>query len=155
VAPDDYTVGDETIFYDACQNQGAEAFQLLTLGATQLQVTGSLSSAPESLSGWNLGLCDNLVAIIPNDDPSRQAAQQAFSDYRQPLSAVFYVGPYVILGRYLSDPADGQLLFRDEKSLRPLADAEISCQLPGAPLKGWRVPWLLLNARQLHGYRML
>src|SRR5438105_15540450 len=72
VAPDDYTVGGDTIFYDACQNQGAEAFQLLTLGATQLQVTGSLSSAPESLPGWNLGLCDNLVAIIPNDDPSRQ-----------------------------------------------------------------------------------
>jgi hypothetical protein len=121
----------------------------------QLQTTGSLASAPETLPRWNLGLCDNLVAIIPNDDPCREAAQPAYKDYHKPMAGVFYVGPYVVLGHYLADPSDGSLLFRDEKSLRPLTDAEISCQLPGSHLKSWRVPWLLLNARQLHGYRLL
>ena len=29
------------------------------------------------------------------------------------------------------------------------------CLLPGSKLKGWRVPWLLLHARQVHGYRRL
>jgi|SRR5579859_3175458 len=155
VAPDDYTIGSETLFYEACQNQGAEAFQLLTIASVQLQTTGSLVAGPENLPTWNLGLGDNLVAVIPNDDASRAAAQKAFSDYRQPLQAAFYAGPYVILGNYLSDPSDAGILFRDEKSLRPLANAEINCQLPGSTLKSWRVPWLLLNARQLHGYRRL
>jgi hypothetical protein len=74
------------------------------------------------------------------DDRSRQAAPQAYKDYRQPLPAVFYAGPYVVLARYLSDPSAGNILFRDEHSLRPLAGAEIDCQLPGSKLKGWRVP---------------
>jgi hypothetical protein len=109
VAPDDYTIGDDTIF-EACQGEGAEAFELLSIANVQLQTTGNLASAPETLPRWNLGLCDNLVAIIPNDDPSRQAAQQATSDYRQPLAAVFCAGPYVILGRYLADPSDDDIL---------------------------------------------
>jgi hypothetical protein len=88
------------------------------------------------------------------DDPSRQAAQQAYKDYRQPLPAVYYAGPYVVLARYLSDPSAGNILFRDEKSLRLLADAEIDCQLCSSRLKDWRVPYLLLNAGLLHGYRM-
>ncbi len=154
-APDDYMLASETIFYEACQNEGAEAFQLFTLSSVRLEPTGSLAAAPETWPAWNLGLCANLVAVIPNDDPSRAAAQAAFSDYRQPLPAAFNVGPYVISGSYLADPGDNGLLFRDEKSLRPIADAKIDCLLPGSKLKAWRVPWLLLNARQLHGYRRL
>ncbi len=77
VGPADYTIAGDTIFYEACQNEGAEAFQKLSISSAQLEPTGSLAAA------------------------------------------------------------------------------EINCQLPGSKLKGWRAPWLLLNARQLHGYRLL
>ena len=44
--------------------------------------------------------------------------------------------------------------FVNEKSLRPLVDAEITCRLPGSTLQSWRVPWLLLNGRQLHAFQL-
>ena len=154
-SPKDYKIGDQTVFFDACQNQGAEAFQLMVMGPAELEPTGSLAVGHETLPQWTLGLCDTLIAVIPNDDTSRQASQHDFKDYRQSLLAAFYVGPYLIQGQYLADPADGSVLFREEKSLRPIADAQIDGLLPGSKLKGWRVPWLLLNGRLLHGYRLL
>jgi hypothetical protein len=155
VPPANYMLGSNDLFQEASFNDGADAFQLLSLEAVQLQSTGSLTAAPESLAQWTLGLCDNLIAVIPNDDPSRAAAQQAFKDYRQPQAAVFYVGQYVIIGHYLADPSASNIWFLNEKSLRPMADAEISGQVAGSTLKSWHVPWLLLNARQLHGYRLV
>jgi len=154
-APEDYLIGSDNLFYEACQNQGAEAFQWLSLSSVRLEATGGLQAAAETLPSWNLGLCANLAAVIPNDEASRAAAQAAYSDYRQPLRAVFHVGPYLITGQYLADPGDKDILFRDEKSLRPVSEAQITSLAAGATLNGWRAPWLLLNARQLHGYQLL
>jgi len=153
--PDDYLVSGDDLFDKACNQDGAEAFQLLTLNGVQLQPASNLEAAPETLPVWNLGLCDTLVAVIPNDDLSRQAAQRAYSDYKQPVRGIFYIGAYVISGMFLADPDEGDVLFSTERSLRPMLEATVDCRLPGARLKGWRVPWLLINGRLLHGYQLL
>ncbi len=155
VQPKEYKFGDETIFVLARDDSSAGAFELLELGPAELEPTGLLALARETLPQWVLGKRDNLIAVIPNDDPSRQDAQHAFQDFRQPRLAAFYVGPYLVQGQYSAPSSEGASLFSEEKGLRPITDAQIDCLLPGSKLKGWRVPWLLLNGRQLHGYRLL
>jgi hypothetical protein len=153
--PKQYKFGDETVFGLAAENSSAGAFELLELGPAELEPTGLLVLPRATLPQWVMGKRENLIAVIPNDDPSRQAAQAAFKDYRQPALAAFYVGPYLIQGQYQAPTSEGASLFSEEKGLRPLVDAQVDCLLPGSQLKGWRVPWLLLDGRLLHGFRRL
>jgi len=155
VQPKDYAYSGTNLFAEAAVTRGVDAFQYLALENVRLQPAGGLASAPETLPQLKLGLCDNLIAIIPDDVASLATAQQAFKEYHQPQAGVFYVGPYLISGTYLGNPDALSYLFLNVKSVRPLVDAEISCRLPGSTLQNWRVPWLLLNARQLHGYQLL
>jgi hypothetical protein len=155
VQPDDYTLAGTDAFTESCDNQGVDAFRLMPMSSVQLEPTGPLTVAPATLPNWTLGLTDNLVAVIPNDDPSRQAAQHAFREYQTPRPAVFYAGPYVVAGTFLAIPSSGAVLFNKQRSLRPVVEAQVDCLLPGARLKGWRVPWLLLNGLLLHGFQVL
>ena len=154
VQPQDYAYSGTNVFAEAAVNRGAEAFQFLTLENVRLQLAGGLASAPETLPQLKLGLCDNLIVIIPDDVASLATAQQAFKEYHQPQAGLFYVGPYLIGGTYLASPSALSYPFVNEKSLRPLVDVEISCRLPGSTLQSWRVPWLLLNGRQLHAFQL-
>lgn len=157
VQPKEYLFGDDDIFVQAHTNEDEndEVMEQLQLETVELEPIGNLTLPRETLTAWTFGLSANLVAVIPNDDPCRQAAQHAFKDYHQPLPVGVYVGPYLVQGQYLSDSSGRGILFPNENSLRPVADAQIDCLLPGSKLKGWRVPWLLLHARQVHGYRRL
>jgi hypothetical protein len=154
VQPKDYAYSGTNLFAEAAVTLGVAAFKFLALENVRWQPAGGLASAPETLPQLNLGFCDNLIAIIPDDAASLAMAQQAFKEYRQPQAGVFYVGPYLIAGTYLGNPDALSYPFVNEKSVRPLVDAEISCRLPGSTLQNWRVPWLLLNGRQLHAFQL-
>jgi hypothetical protein len=124
----------------------------LLLTAVHIQPTGNLAMPVQSFSKWLWIPGSTLVAIIPNDDASRQAAQQAFKDYKSPVGAVVYVGPYRIRGSLLSDRPDRPSPSR--ASLLPLQGAEIDSQLPGGKPTGLQASWLLLNGGLSHGLGM-
>ena len=135
--------------------------QLKTWTAVQIQPTGNLTTPAQSFPEWTLGCCANVVAVIPNDDASRQDAQKAFKDWKYPVNAVVYAGPYRIHGTVLSQKADKFRLPSPPTTAAwtdwggggfPIREAEIDCQLPGSKLIGLQVPWLLLNAWVIHGF---
>jgi hypothetical protein len=97
-----------------------------------------------------LGACVNLVAIIPNDDGSRQAAQKAFQEHQHPVNVVVYAGPYRIRGTALTHTTDEIRLYGHDGGLLPFQDAKIESQLLGARLTDLKVPWLLLNGGMIH-----
>src|SRR5690348_13878772 len=115
VQPERYNLGGTDCFTEACNNSGTGIFHRFSMSDVQLEPAGPQTVAPGTLPNWNLGLCENLVAVIPNDDPSRQAAQHAFRTFQQPRSAVMYAGPYLISGTLLTNPAGGPLIFEKQR----------------------------------------
>ena len=117
---------------DTVGESGLKTFQFLHLTAVQVKPTGNLTTPVQSFSEWRLAACANVVAIIPNDDASQQAAQKAFKHCKYPVGAVVYAGPYRIRGTALSDSAGSlHAPLMTEWSLLPIQEAEIDSQLPG------------------------
>ncbi len=155
--PDEYLVGSSNIFDLACESTldagGIEAFHRLQLSQVQLQPTGLLALPARSYAFWDMPVFDQVLAIIPRDDLSLQAAQKAFKEYRYPLPVDLYAGHYRLQGKILSDstiPRRSPFLM---SQLVPLVEAEIASLLPGAQLPPLHADWLLLNGHALmHGY---
>jgi hypothetical protein len=155
--PEENMVGSANIFEMACESTldggGVEAFHRLQLSAVQLQPTGQLAAPARSYPEWGIPVFDNVLAILPKDEDSLQAAQKAFKEYRYPLQVEIFMGPYRLRGKLL---ADSTIPLRSPfvmSQIVPLVEAEIDNLLPGAQLTGLRADWLLLNGSALmHGY---
>jgi hypothetical protein len=154
---DEFKVGSADIFEMSCENVldggGIEAFHRLSLTDVTLNVTGLLSLPELRYPEWNTAVFEQVIAVIPRDPASLQAAQKAFREYRYPLPVEIYAGPYRLRGQLLSDssiPRRSPFLMNQ---VVPLVEAEIDNLLPGAKLSGLRSAWLLLNGGGvLHGF---
>jgi hypothetical protein len=153
---DEYKVGSADIFEMSCENVldggGIEAFHRLGLTEVSVKPTGLLSLPEQAYAEWGTAVFDQVIAVIPRDQASLQAAQKAFQEYRNPLQVEIYAGPYRLRGKLLSDstiPRRSPFLMNQ---IVPLAQAEIENLLPGASLPGLQAPWMLLNGGMLHGY---
>ena len=160
VRAEDYKTGGDDLFAMASlgdlSDSGIDAFQNLRMFDVRVQPTGNLVTQEQVFSEWEFPMLDLVVAIIPRDQVSLQAAQKAFKDYRHPMDVVVYVGPYLIRAKLMSDDQDKNRSPFAMTQLLPLTDAIIDCQLPGAKLQRLAVPWLLLNGGGLlHGYGFL
>ncbi len=151
VQPQEYQFDDKDLFWNAFHGTvnevGTKTFANKRLTDVQVQPTGSLAVPKQAYSQWRLTPSASLVAIIPNDDASRQAAQAACPDYKYPLRGVVYAGPYRIQCTVLLTNADHTNLYY-EWSLLPVQAAEI---LPSGQFAGLQVPWLFLNSGVVHG----
>jgi hypothetical protein len=155
--PDAFKGGSADIFEMSCENVldggGIEAFHRLSLTGVTLNATGLLSLPELRYAEWSTAIFDQVIAIIPRDPASLQAAQKAFREYRYPLPVEMYAGPYRLRGQLLSDssiPRRSPFLMNQ---VVPLVEAEIDNLLPGARLSGLRADWLLLNGGGvLHGF---
>lgn len=158
--PEENLVGSANIFEMACENTldegGIEAFQRLQLSDVQLHPTGLLVTTARLYPQWSIPAFDHVLAILPRDEASLQAAQKAFKEYRYPLPVEVFAATYRLRGRLLSDSTiPGRSPFAISQ-LIPLAEAEIESLLPGARLTGLRADWMLLNGNvMMHGYGMI
>ena len=91
---------------------------------------------------------------MASDDASLQAAGATYDSYMQAVPAVLYAGPFTIQGTLTPEDKDVNEIFLEERGFVPVINAVIDCQLPGAKLTGYRMPWMLLNGGLLHGYGM-
>jgi hypothetical protein len=145
--PDENKVGSADIFEMTCENildgGGIEAFHRLGLSDVSVQPTGVLNMTEQRYPEWGMTVFDQVVAVIPRDEASRQAAQRAYQD----------AGPYRLRGKILSDstiPRRSPFLMNQ---IVPLVEAEIDNLLPGARLSDLRADWMLLNGGgMMHGY---
>jgi len=153
---DKYKVGGYDIFTLSTQSDEDEssidAFENMRLLEARIQPTGNLTTPVQTFPGLEMVTFGLVVAVIPADDASLQAAQKAYKDYRHPLEAVFYAGPYLVRGKVLSDYADASRSPFTNTKLIPLVDAAIDCQVQGARLSGFQAPWLLLNGSIVHAF---
>jgi hypothetical protein len=155
--PDEFRVGSADIFEMSCENVldggGIEAFYRISLTEATLRPTGMLDLPELSYPEWSTAVFDQVIAVIPRDPASLQAAQKAFREYRYPLQIESYAGPYRLRGKILSDssiPRRSPFLMNQ---VVPLIEAEIDNLLPGAKLSGLGASWLLLNGGGvLHGF---
>lgn len=125
---------------------GHDAGSLAVLSA-QLQPSGNLDVPVRAPIPWVLVYGDEMVALIPRDEAGNNAAIQTNGSYfKIPIPAEVFVGHYRIRGKVMaSDPS--LRVFTINMGF-PVQDAEIDCLLPGAPLKGLKVPYLLVMSRQ-------
>ncbi len=124
----------------------------IRLLAARIQPSGNLVTPVLTFPGLELPSFNLVVAIIPADPGSLQAAQKAYKDYRHPIDAVIYAGPYLMRGKVLSDNVDGSYSPFADTQFLPVVDVDIECQAQGAKLSPVRAPWLLLNGSQVHAY---
>jgi len=154
--PENYALGGVDFFEQLANAAGDEDelqdVQALRFSEAHVQPAGNLATPDQTFADWELPLFEQVVAIVPRDEASLQAAQKAYSDYVNPINAVMYAGPYLIRANVMSDDTDRDSSPFSTAQVVPLADAVIDCQLPGAKLAGYHVPWLLLNGAKLHGW---
>ena len=154
VQQSEYSVAGKDIFVEANKDfedeGGTRGIRYRTWTEGKIQPTGNLTSPVQHFTKLTLGACDNLVAIIPNDDASRQAAKKAFGEHQHPVNVVVYAGSYHIRGTALTHKTDQIRLYGHNGGLLPFQNAEIESQLPGARLTGLNLSWLLLNGEMIH-----
>jgi hypothetical protein len=141
-------------FFSFCQtDHPADSIEILT--HVQLQPAGVLSTPSQILPNWRPSYGKMIVAIIPRDNASIEAAKKAYEDYITFVRAELYAGSYLIRGDLMSNLDDKEIDFDEQSGFLPVINAEIDHLLPGAKLHSYRVPWLLLNGDLLHGYSLL
>ena len=108
--PEYYALGGVDFFEQLANGAGDENeladVQALRFSEAHLQPAGNLATPDRTFADWELPLFEQVVAIVPRDEASLQAAQKAYSDYENPLNAVLYAGPYLIRANILSDDED-------------------------------------------------
>jgi len=129
-----------------------EAFEGMRLMEARIQPTGNLTTQVQNFPGLELPTFDQVVAIIPADQASLRSAQKAYKNYRYPLDAVIYAGHYLLRAKLLSDHVDASCSPFANTWLVPLMNVMVDCQVQGARLISFQVPWLLLNASLVHAF---
>lgn len=158
-AVDEYRVGTMDIFDLASDGTldegGIEAFSHLRLTDVRLLPTGSRDFSEQTYDEWGIYRFNEVVAVIPRNALSLSAAQKAFKEYRYPLDAELYAGPYMLKGKILSDSTIPRRSPFLNSPLVPMQDVEIVSLLPGAKVASLQAAWLILNGGGLlHGYGM-
>ena len=116
-----------------------------------VQPTGVLSIPPFTCQEWHGAFLSSIIALIPRDDASLEAARSAFEDYEYPFHAEFFAGQYLVRGALMSD-------IEEEPNFNLFAvvkDAEIESLLPGAKMGRLSFPLLILNGMHIHGYYLV
>jgi hypothetical protein len=121
---------------------------VVTLTNASVQPAGNLTTQPLYVSHWTVEH-RGLVALIPRDEASTQALLKNTQSRSLAFQAVMYVGSYVIRAT-LASPSPS--LSYETYAFMPVKDAEINCQLPGARLVGYKVPWMVVNRELWQGY---
>jgi hypothetical protein len=140
-------------FFSYCQTSHP-ADNLEALTHIQIQPAGILNVPAPALSNWNVVFGKTIVALIPRDEESLQAARKAYEDYTSSTRAQLFAGPYLIQGNLLNE-GNHEIDFEDPSAFIPVTDAEITHLLPGASLRSHRASWMLVNGDWLHGFTLL
>jgi len=157
INPEESRVGSSDIFEMSCENVldggGIEAFHRLSFTDVSVRATGALNLPEQHYPEWGTAVFNDVIAVIPRDEASLQAAQKAFREYRYPLQVEIFAGPYRLRGKLLSDSTIPRRSPFLENQIVPLVEAEIDNLLPGASLHDLQADWLLVNGGGLlYGY---
>jgi hypothetical protein len=160
INPEESRVGSSDIFEMSCENVldggGIEAFHRLSFTDVSVRATGALNLPEQRYSEWGTAVFNDVIAVIPCDESSLQAAQKAFREYRYALQVEIFAGPYRLRGKLLSDSTIPRRSPFLENQIVPLVQAEIDNLLPEAQLSRLQADWLLLNGGGLlHGYGVI
>lgn len=116
-------------------------FTGMWLKSVRFQPTGNLQVSPQSVAKEFYLTGDNVVAAIPQGEPSIALAVKNNSAYRYPLKAEIYVGPYLIRGSVLGK---GQNTGAFDHGSYFVREAEIISLLPNASWTGLKAPYLFV-----------
>lgn len=142
----------EDFFSDSQHDSPADYLEKLS--QVQVQPAGVLVLPASTRMNWYVGFGKLIVALMPRDEASLQAAREAYEEYTYTRRAQIYLGPYLIEGSLLNE-SENIIDFEDASGYIPVTDAEITHLLPGASLRNHRSPWMLVNGDLLHGYCLL
>ena len=117
----------------------------LNLTSAQILPTRAAGVPPQALAQFTV-LGAAAVAFIPRVELDQLEQYAVWKQYSNPLSGVFYVGPYMIRGRMMVTSLG---LPKEEA---PVFDVHITCQVPGTSWAGLYAPFALVNTFWLHGY---
>ena len=128
---------------------------LETFVQVQIQPTGLLAVSTQALPNWHHGFGQLIVALIPRDEDNIQTAREAYENFTYVARGQLFTGPYLVQGKLMSDTESTEFFFREQSGYLPMTDVEITHLMPGAKLRGCRVPWMLINGDGVHGYSLL
>ncbi len=117
----------------------------IALANARFQATGSLQVPGREAAPWTLVYGEQLVALIPWDKDSFNAAMQANGDYKIATPGEVYVGNYLIRGTVLSYNANLNVMATQHSF--PVQNAEITCRLPGSTWPGLKAPYVMVTSQ--------
>lgn len=135
-------------------NSALEDLDAITLDTAHVLPVNSQAMSGFSCQKWYGLYNSTLVAIIPRDDESLGALQEAMSDYEYSFRVELFVGPYILRGMFMSEEEDSpECPFKYEgDSYIYMTDVEIESLLPGSKLGKLFAPAAVINGMLLHGY---
>ena len=139
--------------YRMCFNVTTGSDEDIFLASTRVQPTGPVPPLPAPISAWTQVFRESVVAIIPRDEPSLAWARKWNADWRIPIPAEAFVGPYVIRGAILS--TDRRVRVWAGYKGFVAQDVEIECRLLGANLPSFKAPYVVVGDRHRHLLRPL
>ncbi len=127
----------------------------VTLTSVRFEPTGSLTPPTTTAANWYVLETSPVVAAIPRDEAILAYSKKTFRDWKYPLPAELYVGPYLIQGivlRVIKD-TDPALLMSGLADEAVVQDVVIDCLLPGTRLKRLSAPLAVVSTENLlHGF---
>jgi hypothetical protein len=121
------------------------------LTSVRVQPAGILCIPPFSCQEWHGSFLSSIIALMPRDDASLQAARAAFEDYEYPFRAEIFAGQYLVRGALMSDSEDSP----NYLNFVTVKDAEIESLLPEAKMGHLSFPLLFLNGMHIHGFYLV
>lgn len=117
----------------------------LVLSSTQLQAIGAQATIANGTPAEITIPKASLIAFIPRDEAGMRSAAMQMPQRAE--RAVIYAGPYLIRAalRLAGDMPLRNFFGAGGGSLVALTEAEVACQLPGAPFTPLKAPILILN----------
>lgn len=117
-------------------------FEECYLRNARVEPTGRLKAAPRQLVSWVTVYWDNMVALIPRDEPSTEFALKNNDIFKIPFPGEVYSGPYRLRGTILS-PGKFAREF-STYSFLTMRDVTVESLEPGAQWSGLTAPYLLV-----------
>ncbi len=133
------------------EDDGGWPFGGFALTSVRFEPTGSLTPPATTAPNWHVLGKSPVVAAIPRDESILAYTKKTFRDWKYPLPAELYVGPYLIQGIVLrvikeTDPA---LLLSTLDEYAVVQDVVIDCLLPGTRLKRLSSPLAVVYTEKL------
>ncbi len=133
------------------ENDGGWPLSGFTLTSVRFEPTGPLNPPATTAANWCMLEKSPMVAAIPRDESILAYTKKLFRDWKYPLPAELYVGPYLIQGIVLCVIKDTDLTVLmsalDEEAV--VQDVVIDCLLPGTRLKRLSAPLAVVHTGNL------